>query len=96
MGFVRSYFFTNETLGRWTLFSSKLDSPVIKTLETHFFTLSECVSNVLITGESNFDEKMSNCPEFCVTQYFTGIKMRFYPFPTKKDFVGVLMYLKWN
>ena len=30
---------------------------LIKTLETHFFTLSECVSNVLITGESNFDEK---------------------------------------
>ena len=27
--------FTNETLGSWTLFSSKLDSPVIKTLETH-------------------------------------------------------------
>ena len=94
MDFVRSYFFTNETLDSWTLFSSKLDSPTIKTLETHFFTLSECVSNVLITGESNFDEKMSNRPEFCVTQYFTGIKMRFYPFPTKKDFVGVLMYLK--
>ena len=30
---VRSYFFTNEeTLGSWTLFSSKLDYPVIKTL----------------------------------------------------------------
>ena len=56
MDFVRSYFFTNETLGSWT----KLDSPVIKTLEIHFFTLSECVSNVLITGESNFDEK--RCP----------------------------------
>ena len=23
----------------------------------HFFTLSECLSNVLITGESNFDER---------------------------------------
>jgi hypothetical protein len=34
MDFVRSYFFTNEILGSWTLFSSKLDSPVIKTLET--------------------------------------------------------------
>ena len=31
--------------------SSKLDSPVMKILE------SECLSNVLITGESNFDEK---------------------------------------
>ena len=29
----------------WTFFSSKLDSPVIKTLERHF------------TGETNFDEK---------------------------------------
>ena len=57
MDFVRSYFFTNETLDSWTLFSSKLDSPAIKTLERHFFELSECLSNVLITGESNFDEK---------------------------------------
>ena len=53
MDFVKSYFFTNETLGSWTLFSLKLDSPVIKTLEIPFFTLSECLSNVLITGESN-------------------------------------------
>ena len=37
----------------WTLFSSKLDSSVIKTLETHFFTLSECVSNVLISFVKN-------------------------------------------
>ena len=57
MDFVRSYYFTNETLVSWTLFSQRLDSTVIKTLETHFFTLSERVSNVLITGESNFDEK---------------------------------------
>ena len=38
-------------------FPSKLDFPVIKTLERHFFKLSECLSYVLITGESNFDEK---------------------------------------
>ena len=56
MDFVRSYFFTNETLGSWTLSSSKVNSPVIKTLKSHFFELSECFSNVLITGESNFDE----------------------------------------
>ena len=62
MDFVRSYFFMNETLSSWTLFSSKLDSSVIKKLETHFFTLSECVSNVLITGESNFDEKSVQLP----------------------------------
>ena len=54
--------FMNETLGSWKLFSSKLDSPVIKTLETQFLTLSECVSNVLITGESNFDEKSVQLP----------------------------------
>ena len=32
------------------------NSPVIKTLETHFFTLSECDSDVLISGECNLDE----------------------------------------
>ena len=53
----------NETLGSWTLFSSKLDSLVIKTLETHFFTLSECAFNVLITGKSYFDEKNFICKE---------------------------------
>ena len=58
MDFVRNYFFINKALGSWTLFFSlKLDSPVIKTLERHFFELSECVSNVLITEESDFDEK---------------------------------------
>ena len=62
MDFERSYFFKNETLGSWTLFSSKIDSPVIKTLETHFFTLSEYDTNVLITGESNFDEKSVQLP----------------------------------
>ena len=57
MDFVRNYFFMNETLGSWTLFSSKLDSPVIRTLETHSLNVKKCVSNVLITGESNFDKK---------------------------------------
>ena len=42
----------------FSLITTKLDCPVIKTLERHFFTLSECLSNVLITtGESNFDER---------------------------------------
>ena len=49
MDFLRSYFFKNEL-------RMKLDSPVIKTLERRFFTLSDCLSNVLITGKSNFDE----------------------------------------
>ena len=51
MDSVRSYLFTNETLGIWTLFSEKIDSPVIKTLETHFFT-----------RESNFDGKSVKLP----------------------------------
>ena len=62
-GFCKSYFFTNETLGSWTLFSSKLDSPVIKTLETHSLNVKKCVSNVLITGEYNFDEKSVQLPK---------------------------------
>ena len=38
--------------------SSKLDSPVIETLDRiHLFTLSECLSNALITRESNFYER---------------------------------------
>ena len=49
MDFVRSYFFTNETLGSWTLFSSRLDSLAIKTLERHSLNVKKCVSNVLIT-----------------------------------------------
>ena len=57
MDFLRSYFFKNETLISFPFLSSKLDTPVIKTLEKHFFTLSECLSNVLITEESNFDER---------------------------------------
>ena len=57
MDFLRSYFFKNEPLISWTFLSSKLDSPGIKILERHFFTLSECLSNVLIPGESNFDEE---------------------------------------
>ena len=58
MDFVRRYFFTNATLTSCPLFfSSKLDFPVIKRLERDFFTLSECISNVLITEKSNFDEK---------------------------------------
>ena len=51
MDSVRSYLFTNETLGIWTLFSEKIDCPVIKTLETHFFT-----------RESNFDGKRVKLP----------------------------------
>jgi hypothetical protein len=30
---------------------------LLEMLERDFFTLSECISNVLITGKSNFDNK---------------------------------------
>ena len=58
----------NETLGSWTLFSSKLDSPVIKTLERHSLNLKKCLSNVLITGQSNFDEKSVQLPTVSFVQ----------------------------
>ena len=61
MDFLRSYFFKNEPLISGTFlgqfFSSKLDSPVIKTLERHSLNVRKCLSNVLIKGESNFDKK---------------------------------------
>ena len=47
----------NEPLISCPFLSSKLDSSVINTLERRYFTLSECLFNVLITGESNLGEK---------------------------------------
>ena len=57
MHLLRSYFFKNEPLVSGLFLSSKLDSPVIKTLERHFFTLNGCLSNGLISEESNLDER---------------------------------------
>ena len=57
MDFVRSYFITNETLGSRPFLSSKLDSPVIKTLERH-----SLIVKTVITGESNFDERNGQLP----------------------------------
>ena len=51
MDFVRSYFFKNEPLISCPFLSSKLDSPVIKTLERLSLNVKKCLSNVLITGE---------------------------------------------
>ena len=84
MDFVRSYLFTNETLGSWTLFSSKLDSPLIKTLETHSLNVKKCLSNVLITEKSNFDERNGQLPRefhsqrsnFLQIHTLTGQKIR--------------------
>ena len=56
MDFLRSNFFKNEPLISLPFLSSKLDPPVIKTLERLFFYI-ECLSNVLITGESNLDDR---------------------------------------
>ena len=41
----------------WPFLSSKLDSPVLKTLEGHSLNVKKWLSNVLITGESDFDER---------------------------------------
>ena len=57
MDFIRSDFFKNEPLISWTFLSSKLDSPVSKILERHKLNVEKCLSNILITGESNFDDK---------------------------------------
>ena len=55
--FVKVWIFSEVIFLRMNLWSVELDSPAIKTLERHFFTLSECLSNVLISRDSNFDEK---------------------------------------
>ena len=61
--FLKSYFFKIS----WAFLSSELDSPVIKTLERHSLNVKKCLSNVLITWESNFDERngqeMFNWPD---------------------------------
>ena len=38
-------------------FCKKLDSPAINTLERHSLNVKKCLFNVLITTESNFDER---------------------------------------
>ena len=55
--FVRSHFNMYAPLFSCPLLSSKLDSLVIKTLKRNSLNVKKCPSNVLITGESNFDEK---------------------------------------
>ena len=84
MEFLRSYFIKNKPLSSWTLFSSNLDSSS-KLLESHFKHFaksSEWLSNVLITGESNFDEKSVQLPYFSnsiyVRMYVTSIVEKSY------------------
>ena len=45
------------TLISFPLLSSKFDSPVIKILERHSLKIKNPLSNVLIRGESNLDER---------------------------------------
>ena len=63
MDFLRSYFFKNEPLISCPFISSKLDSPVIKTLERHSLNVKKCLSNVLIKGESNLDKRNGQLAE---------------------------------
>jgi hypothetical protein len=55
--------------------SLKLDFPVIISLERDFFTLSECISNVLITGKSNFDEKKWATGQSCIRKEITSYRI---------------------
>ena len=76
MDFLRSYFFENEPLISWTFFSSKLDSLVIKTLETQSLNVKKVCLYVLITGESNFDEKSVQLPRVSfIRKYLTSYKI---------------------
>ena len=57
MDFLRRCFFKNEPLIGWAFLSSKLDFPVIKTLERNSLNVKKYLCNILIIGESNFDER---------------------------------------
>ena len=58
MNFVKNYFFTNAALTSCPFLLSKIDFPVIKTLVKHsLHSMQKNVSNVLITQESNVDER---------------------------------------
>ena len=56
-GFFKKLLFQEWTSDQlnisWPFFSSKLESLEIKTLERHSLNVKKCLSNVLITGESN-------------------------------------------
>ena len=60
MDFLRIYFSKNEPLISWTILDHFFHHfwvvAVIKTLERHFFRLSECLSNVLIKAPTQSDE----------------------------------------
>ena len=92
MDFARSYFFTHETLGSWKRPWQKIDSPVIKTLERQFSELSEWVSNVLITGESNFDEENVQLPRSSQSCILGDIKFTLSEKATKFEGISPLVF----
>ena len=64
MDFVRSYFFTNEPLSNWTLFSSKLDSHYVPNL-------------ILMKTVSNCPEIHSQRSKFLQNSYFSAQSIYF-------------------
>ena len=52
MDFLRSYFFKNQPLISSAFFSSKIDSPVIKTLERQSLDVKKCLYRMQILGLS--------------------------------------------
>ena len=48
----------------WTFLLSKLDSPIIKTLDRHSLNVKNYISSVLIIEESNFDERKVSFLDF--------------------------------
>ena len=58
MDFLRSYFFKNELLISWTFRSSTLYSHIHnQNIGETLTQFKKCLSNVLVTGESNFDAR---------------------------------------
>ena len=80
MDFVRSYFFPNATLTSCPFLSSKLDFPVIKTLERHFFYIEwvslQCFGLqedlILMKEMGNWSEMHSERSNFLQNPYFRG------------------------
>ena len=63
MDFVRRQFITNENMLPISFIKIRFscNQNIEKTL---FFTMSEYLSNILITGNRIFMKEMGNCPEF--------------------------------
>ena len=72
-------------------FSSKLDFPVIKTLEFHSFNVKKSLSNVVITGKSNFDEIKWASGQSCIGKEITSYRIgSLVKFPSKKLLILII------